>query len=114
MIRPAIEELEYPDLERDMKIIARERFRMDKAEGHVGKDEREAAAIPPFRCPIRGYLCTEDELLMLFFPDVVDVDMCVDAIRDVEDDVVECWILEDDQVVDYREYPDEPDAPESE
>ena len=100
------EELEYPDIGLDMQLIARERLRILKSMGLVPNNESEPE-IASFKCTLRGYLCTGQEFHVMFMPDAVDLPACVKSLIAVQDDTVECWILQDDRVIEYKEFTDE-------
>ena len=103
-----MDDLEYPDIELDMQIIARARLRLLKSAGLVSEEEREPE-IPHFTCVPRAYLCRGGEYFMMFFPDAVDLETCASSIIDEGEEPIEFWVLEDDRVIDYNEFVELPE-----
>lgn len=100
---------DFPDIERDMKIIANKRLDILKDAG-LADPKSKGADIGPFLSPPRGYLLSGDNFIMMFEPDAFDFQSAVDLVERDGDASIEFWILADDTVIDFGEL----DPPEEE
>lgn len=98
-----MEDLNYPDIKRDMIIIGNHRLGVLLSFGLAPDRSEGGKPIPPFNCAPRGYLLSENGIVLLFDPEVFDIESSLGAIHDIDSPKLEVWILEDDEVVRFFE-----------